>query len=95
MLKASCCHHLDQMADIQLTTTTTAAEILFGGCFQSGIVLSRQETSGDHLGGAGEEGLRECWEGLGGYGSGFWGMGKDICTASDAPLIPPQNVDWK
>jgi len=28
----------------------------------------------DHLSGAGEEGLRECWEGLGGYGSGF-GMG--------------------
>ena len=44
------------MADIQLTTTTTAAEILFGGCFQSGIVLSRQESSGDNLSGAGEEG---------------------------------------
>jgi len=28
------------------------------------------QLGGDHHGGAGEEGLRECWEGLGGYGSG-------------------------
>jgi len=27
------------------------------------------ELRGNLLGGAGEEGLRECWEGLGGYGS--------------------------
>jgi len=29
------------------------------------------ELGGDHLGRAGEEGLRECWDGLGGYGSGL------------------------
>jgi len=29
------------------------------------------ELGGDQLGGAGEEGLGECCEGLGGYGSGF------------------------
>jgi len=29
------------------------------------------EVGGNLLGGAGEEGLRECWEGLGGYGSGL------------------------
>jgi len=27
------------------------------------------ELGGDDFGGAGEEGLRECWEGLGGYGT--------------------------
>jgi len=37
---------------------------------------SPQEQASDELGcnllgGAGEEGLGECWEGLGGYGSGF------------------------
>jgi len=32
---------------------------------------SADELGGNDLGGAGEEGLRECWEGLGGYGSGF------------------------
>jgi len=32
------------------------------------------ELGGDDLGRAGEEGLRECWEGLGGYGSGLGGM---------------------
>jgi len=31
------------------------------------------ERGGDLLGGAGEEGLRERWEGLGGYGSGLGG----------------------
>jgi len=82
MLKASCCHHLDQMADIQLTTTTTAAETLFGGCFQSGIVLSRQETSGDYLSGAGEEGIWEVLGGRGCYGRGcmewLWGDGESV-----------------
>jgi hypothetical protein len=29
------------------------------------------ELGGDDLGGAGKEGLGECWEGLGGYGSGL------------------------
>jgi len=29
------------------------------------------EFGGDQLGGAGEEVLEECWEGLGGYGSGY------------------------
>jgi len=41
------------------------------------VVIDQQATDelgGDHLGRAGEEGLRECWEGLGGYGSGL-GMG--------------------
>jgi len=33
--------------------------------------LAADELGGDQLGGAGKEGLRECWEGLGGYGSGF------------------------
>jgi len=31
------------------------------------------QLGGNELGGAGEEGLRECWEGLGGYGSDFGG----------------------
>jgi len=31
------------------------------------------ELGGDDLGRAGEEGLRECWESLGGYGSGLGG----------------------
>ena len=29
------------------------------------------QLGGDDLGGAGEEGLGECWEGLSGYGSGL------------------------
>jgi len=40
----------------------------------SGLALHQQaadELGGDKLGGASEEGLGECWEGLGGYGSGL------------------------
>jgi len=36
------------------------------------------ELGGDDFGRAGEEGLRECWEGLGGYGSGYWGWVETI-----------------
>jgi len=43
---------------------------------QCAILLAFHQQAADQLGGddlgrAGEEGLRECWEGLGGYGSGF------------------------
>jgi len=38
------------------------------------------ELGGNDLGGVGEEALGEMvWEGLGGYGSGFWGWVEAIC----------------
>ena len=40
------------------------------------------ELGGDDFGRAGEEGLRECWEGLGGYGSGL-GMGGGYWSGLD------------
>jgi len=49
------------------------------------VVIDQQATDelgGDHLGRAGEEGLRECWEGLGGYGSGL-GMGGGYWSGLD------------
>jgi len=48
-------HHAPQQLAIRLALHQQAADEL--GC--------------NELGGAGEEGLRECWEGLGGYGSGL------------------------
>jgi len=43
---------------------------------QAAVLLALHQQAADQLrrnllGGAGEEGLRECWEGLGGYGSGL------------------------
>jgi len=39
-----------------------------------GLALHQQaadELGGDDIGRAGEEGVGKCWEGLGGYGSGY------------------------
>jgi len=54
---------------------------------QRGIRLAFHQQAADELGcnllgGAGEEGLRGCWEGLGGYGSGVFFGGID-CRATD------------
>jgi len=40
------------------------------------------ELGGNNLSGAGEKGWGKCWEGLGGYGSGFWGWVVAVATKS-------------
>jgi len=40
------------------------------------------ELGGDDFGRAGEEGLRECWEGLDGYGSGLGRNGWSLLGGS-------------